>query len=135
MTSQRRELHDEHLLFSVSIRHAACTRSCRNDRTRSPRQDDLHIDLFGKYLVVSSDIAAYVQVFVLYDLQSHLEDWVSISVASSYGAGVAPMPEPLSELQRRSSCLREQVVAANGREADGFANVCNMFATFCNVKW
>ena len=66
-----------------------------------------------------------MQAFVLYDLQSHVEDWVSISVASSYGAGVAPMPEPLSALQRRSSCLREQVVAVNGREADGFANVCH----------
>ena len=50
---------------------------------------------------------------------------MSISVASSHGVGVAPMPEPLAELQRRSSCLREQVVAANGREADGFANVCH----------
>lgn len=43
---------------TVSIRHPACTCSCRNDRTSSPRQDDLHIDLFGKYLVVTSDIAS-----------------------------------------------------------------------------
>lgn len=44
------------------------------------------------------------------------QDWVSISVGGANSVSVAPLPEPLMELQRRSSCLRQRIVGANGRE-------------------
>eukprot|EP00435_Cladocopium_sp_Y103_P065009 s2528_g26.t2 len=45
------------------------------------------------------------------------EDWVSISVGGANCVSMTSLPEPLMELQRRSSCLRQQIVGANGREA------------------
>eukprot|EP00438_Fugacium_kawagutii_P001084 Skav236107 [mRNA] locus=scaffold1166:365205:380963:+ [translate_table: standard] len=39
-----------------------------------------------------------------------VKDWVSVSVGGAKGVAVAPLPERLAELQRRSSFLREMVV-------------------------
>ena len=41
---------------------------------------------------------------------------MSISVGGANSVSLAPLPEPLMELQRRSSCLRQRIVGANGRE-------------------
>ena len=75
-----------------------------------------------RFSVFVSSLFIFFPCFSSFFLPSPLchfatQDWVSISVGGANRVSVAPLPEPLMELQRRSSCLRQQIVGANGREA------------------